>query len=309
METTVKRVTIGTDPEFFLEDKISKKKISAIPHIPGTKYEPLFLANGSKIQHDNVALEFATAPAKDATDLARMIRETFRIIKPVVPASMNIVAEASAIFDDDQLNDFEALQFGCDPDYNAWTQNINEPPSNDTKLRSCGGHLHVGHVEGDQCEFLLEHEGKIHTIRMMDAFLGVMSVKLDSGASSVKRRELYGKAGCYRPTDYGVEYRVLSNFWLRNERYVHLIDSVLQDLLNLLKDEKKTLFRGTKRNTRFIELVGDDVIRNVINNGAFLDADKLINMHLLPNLSTESKNLYKEIINTKESKTIYQEWL
>lgn len=303
------RVTIGTDPEFFLEHKVSKKKISAIPHVAGTKYEPLFLPNGSKIQHDNVALEFATMPARDAVDLARMIRDTFRIIQPTIPESMNIVAEASAVFDDDELNHLEALQFGCDPDFNAWTLEMNMPPNTDTKLRSCGGHLHVGHVEGDQCDFLLEHEGKIHTVRMMDTFLGVMSVKLDNAPSSHKRRELYGKAGCYRPTDYGVEYRVLSNFWLKNEKFVYLVDSVLQDLLNLLKDEKRKLFKGTKVNTRLIELMGDDVIRSVINKGNLPGAEKLINLYLLPNLSTESKNLYNELVETKENKTIYQEWL
>lgn len=303
------RVSIGTDPEFFLEEDVSKKKISAIPHVAGTKYEPLFLSNGSKIQHDNVALEFATQPAKDAVELARMIRETFKIIQPTIPANMNIVAEASAFFDDDQLNHIEAMQFGCDPDFNAWTLDINIPPNTDTKLRSCGGHLHVGHVEGDQCDFLLEHEGKVHTIRMMDTFLGVMSVVLDSAPSSLKRRELYGKAGCYRPTDYGVEYRVLSNFWLKNEKSVFLMDSVLQDLLNLLKDEKRKLFKGTKINARIIELMGDDVIRDVINNGDMIGANKLINLHLLPNLSTESKNLFKEVSEMKESKTIYQEWL
>lgn len=303
-----KRVTIGTDPEFFLEDKESKKMMSAIPHIPGTKYEPLFLANGSKIQHDNVALEFATPPAKDAAELARMIRETFHIIKPTIPTSMNVVATSSAIFEDDQLNNLEAMQFGCDPDYNAWTLSINMPPSVDTKLRSCGGHLHVGHVDGDECDFLLEHEGKVHTIRMMDTFLGISSIVLDSNPNSHERRKLYGKAGCYRPTDYGVEYRVLSNFWLKNEKFVYFVDSVLQDLLNLLKDEKKKLFRGTKINTRIIELIGDDVICSVINTSDIEGANKIINNYLLPNLSTSSRDLFNELVETKEYKSIYQEW-
>jgi len=304
----LKRVTIGTDPEFFLEDKKTKKKISAIPHIAGTKYEPLFLSNGSKIQHDNVALEFATEPARDAVDLARMIKETFKIIKPSIPATMDIIAEASAIFDDDQLNHLEAMQFGCDPDFNAWTLDMNVPPNIDTKLRSCGGHLHVGHVDGAETDFLLEHEGKVHTIRMMDTFLGISSIVLDSTPTSHQRRQLYGKAGCYRPTDYGVEYRVLSNFWLRNERYVFFVDSVLQDLLNLLKDEKKKLFKGTKTNTRIIEIIGEDVIQAVINNSDFEGANKIIKNYLLPNLCTDSKNLFNELIEVKVHKPIYQEW-
>jgi hypothetical protein len=32
-----------------------------------------------------------------------------------------------------------------------------------------------------------------------------------------RRRQLYGKAGAYRPKPYGMEYRVLSNVWLKNK--------------------------------------------------------------------------------------------
>lgn len=42
-------------------------------------------------------------------------------------------------------------------------------------------------------------------------YLGVPSVLKDS---DTKRRSLYGKAGCFRLTPYGLEYRVLSSYFL-----------------------------------------------------------------------------------------------
>ena len=37
------------------------------------------------------------------------------------------------------------------------------------------------------------------------------------------RRELYGMAGSFRPKSYGLEYRVLSNFWCFNPRYIEWV--------------------------------------------------------------------------------------
>jgi hypothetical protein len=50
-------------------------------------------------------------------------------------------------------------------------------------------------------------------IQACDLFLGVPSVLMDNGEM---RKQLYGKAGCYRPKPYGGEYRTLSNFWFLN---------------------------------------------------------------------------------------------
>lgn len=43
-------------------------------------------------------------------------------------------------------------------------------------------------------------------------YIGVPSVLLDTDK---KRRKLYGKAGCFRLTGYGFEYRVLSSAMMK----------------------------------------------------------------------------------------------
>jgi len=45
----------------------------------------------------------------------------------------------------------------------------------------------------------------------MDVYVGLKCVALDNQPI---RRTKYGHAGRYRPTDYGIEWRTLSNFWI-----------------------------------------------------------------------------------------------
>ena len=51
-------------------------------------------------------------------------------------------------------------------------------------------------------------------------FLGVPSVLMDEGEM---RKQLYGKAGCFRPKPYGVEYRTLSNFWIFKKKHIEWV--------------------------------------------------------------------------------------
>jgi len=63
----------------------------------------------------------------------------------------------------------------------------------------------------------------------MDVFLGLFSLFFDS---DTKRREMYGKAGAFRPKSYGVEYRTLSNVWLKD---VHLMKWVFNNTVDAVK--------------------------------------------------------------------------
>lgn len=50
-------------------------------------------------------------------------------------------------------------------------------------------------------------------VKAMDATVGLESVLLDP---DTERKKLYGKAGCFRFREYGIEYRSLSNFWIKS---------------------------------------------------------------------------------------------
>ena len=115
---------------------------------------------------------------------------------------------ASASFPAQELADYRAHVFGCEPDMNAWTGKTNPRPyCDDLKLRSCGGHVHVGSGDLD----------KPSIIKSMDLHLGIPSLPLDP---DTERRQLYGKAGAYRDKSYGAEYRTLSNFWIWHDQLI-----------------------------------------------------------------------------------------
>lgn len=299
---TEKRNTIGTDPEFFMMEKETGKLISAIPYINGTKHDPEPLPSGGNIQRDNVALEFATPPAESGEDFVAKIRNAFMDVFNKIGDNHDIAALPSADFDQDQLEHEEAKMFGCDPDFDAWTVSVNEAPplAEISTFRSCGAHIHVGHVEGDGNEFLLDHPGRISTVKMMDLVHGIISTLLDNSEAAIKRRNLYGKAGCHRPTSYGVEYRVLSNFWLKSPHLVMLMDALTQDVLGFIRED---------RSDKMIEEIGENTIKDIINKGDIDKAKEIVDNYLKPKLSKDSLFYLEECLNNMEKYNLKQEWM
>lgn len=297
--------TIGTDPEFFVK-RGDELVSSQTAKIQGTKHEPAPLKNGGTIQRDNVAVEFATLPAKDGADFVEKVRACLKDTYEILPDGHEIIAEPSAVLDESHLQDPEAQEFGCDPDFDAYSVSVNEKPwCGDSGFRSCGAHIHVGCLDesGEPIkglEFLLEFDGKIKTVKAMDLFHGIISTVLDSSEAALKRRELYGKAGCHRPTDYGVEYRVLSNYWMKSPQLVMLMDALTRDALALIAAGKLD---------NILKEVGEDVLQDTINNGNVEKAKEIIANYVMPNLSPETIDYYEMCLeNLPKYKSLKQEW-
>jgi len=286
------RASIGTDPEFFIRRKADGKLISAIPYIEGTKENPTPLKSGGNIQFDNVAVEFATDPANNGEDLVTKVGNALREVIQIIPEGHEIVAMPSANFDPDQLDNEEAQRFGCDPDYCAWELKVNDAPfCSDETLRTCGGHIHVGYIEGQGNKFLLDPYGKANTVKVMDVFHGIVSVMLDCSEEAVTRRKLYGKAGCHRPVMKdnggfydGVEYRVLSNFWFKTPDLVMLMESLKEDVLKVMREMDFDAL---------INDIGEERIKSTINEGVVAEAKKIFTEFVSPLLSEDSLHYFK----------------
>lgn len=225
----VKHVTIGADPELFIIDTANNNKVmSSVGMIPGKKGEPFVEKDwmqGFGLETDNILAEFNIPPCSSRLEFLSHIefmKDYIRQFVKKVNPSYDIQCVASRIVDSDQLTTPESMEFGCDADYNVYTEEMNRKPVCDDKnLRSAGFHVHVGY-DG------FNVETSCHLVKMLDLYLGVPSILVDQ---DTKRRSLYGKAGNFRLQPWGVEYRVLSSFMMSN---CDLISSVFNNTMSAI---------------------------------------------------------------------------
>lgn len=201
---------IGADPEVFA--KRGGQYLSAYGMIPGDKKSP-YRVNHGAVQVDGMALEFNIDPASTEDEFIFNINEVMAQLRAMVP-DVELAADPVARFTKEYMaqQPDEALELGCDPDFNAWSGEQNERPNGDRPMRTGAGHVHLGWLDGEVPD---NHEEVCHVVvRQLDFYLGLPSVLFDD---ETERRSMYGKAGAYRPKPYGVEYRTLSNKWLSSD--------------------------------------------------------------------------------------------
>ena len=222
----------GTDPEFFMIEDSTKRIVSAIGRINGTKEQPLLAPNGAALHHDNIAFEMALPISTSKAEWLNINSASLRLADAMIPKGYSLSMDiTSALVGKEELKHPDALVFGCSEDWNAYTLKVNPTPKcKDNTFRCVGGHIHVGHLA------LEGASEKITMTRMMDCMHGIISCILDKNEGTEERRQLYGKAGCYRPTEYGIEYRTLSNYWMGDETTQELMWLLTRDALQVVVD-------------------------------------------------------------------------
>ena len=183
------------------------------------------MPEGFGLETDNILAEFNIPPVKDEINFVNNIVYMQEYIDKFVKSKnpdLGIKCIASQTVPKSELQSDQAKLFGCDVDYNAYTMKANpKPKGTSTNLRSAGFHIHVGYENPDV-------DTSLSLVRYMDVFLGIPSVVKDKDK---KRRSLYGKAGCFRLTDYGVEYRVLSSAMMGSTSKLSFIWKQLQKVM------------------------------------------------------------------------------
>lgn len=240
-------ITLGSDPELMLFDRKEGRIVSSLSVIKNDKHDPIMLDKTTKMYSDNVLVEAAFNPCYTTIGVVNKIRDTLALAHANLGVRYALLPIASHNFsdlpprpDDALVKDFltnpdnkgdaipEEWKIGCNPNFSVYQGDVGEPrdqsPFPDS-LRTGSFHIHIGNADykNPDASTLLTAMDKANAVKLMDIFVGVPSVAFDKDPSSAARRKLYGRAGEFRPTPYGIEYRVLGNYALRSPTLTELV--------------------------------------------------------------------------------------
>lgn len=290
------KFSIGSDQEHVVRDANGNLK-SAIGIVNGSKEAKLDLGDGVSVFFDNVMAECNIKPAYSKKEFIENIRIcTQKYAKNIRPNVLCI--ESSATYPDAELEHDEAWKFACTPDFCAYDLIQREPPVCDPNtiggFRSAGGHIHLS---GEGHPFNTDM-GKINVIRMVDLLIGVPSMLIDNSESSISRRRLYGAAGSHRPVEAhgGVEYRSLSNFWLKSPELAEWIYDCCDLAIDLAVDQYE----------KVEELYSFEDVKSAINDNNQAKIKSL--MKVIKKLMPEKLFNKIDYFAKKQYNSFYQEW-
>lgn len=247
-------VKMGSDAEVFLIDKTGRP-FPACGLIGGTKEKPLPLSDdGCAVQEDNVMLEFNTPVSSSGAEWTKNLQRAMKLAFERIPPSFSPDISAVQRFHPAFLESRQASTFGCEPDFNAWTMEQNPRPTpEDATMRSAAAHVHISWKDPED---MLQ---RCRVIQMADIFVTLPSVW---ESPDRERRTLYGKAGAFRPKEYGVEHRVMDNYWLVEPHLSEIWYRYMQAL-----EAANTPFEITQKLS--------DKVQDIINNYKADEAHKL----------------------------------
>ena len=264
MKYKFNKVKIGSDPELFIVNNTTGNVVSSIGLIPGKKkeaYRPDGMPEGYGVQIDNILAEFNIPPVNKIMDFIHHINYMKDYIDNYVKEKnpeLGILCCASQYVPWDQLQSEEACMFGCDPDYNAYTEDVNPKPDGEkTNLRSAGTHIHISYENPNIKQ-------SIALVKCMDVYLALPSVFMDPDK---ERRKLYGKAGSFRIVPYGVEYRPMSSYFISTDELIAFLYT--------------QTFKAMKHCAMGCATPNGALIQDIINNGNVEEAKKLYSQYAI----------------------------
>lgn len=119
--------------------------------------------------------------------------------------------------------------FGCNPTENAHELRFKRVTGLRERFRAAGGHIHIGLARST-----MNDPAKL--VSIMDIVAGNTCVLVDRDPDNAERRKNYGRAGEYRIKPYGIEYRVLSNFWLKSYTLWSMASVLVRNAASIYKE-------------------------------------------------------------------------
>lgn len=261
-------VSFGADPEFFFQDK-SGSVIGAEKVLPKEGVRDMSRTYKVITNPDTGALEYARDAAGERIVEIKPSGTHKYIIIDGVQAEFNVVPNvcrqsfsnnlaicfrktAEQIGGKDIVASFaqtvtvdkeemqtlsrEAQQFGCAPSKNAYgLTKVAIKDASKYYSRSAGGHIHIGHGGSQEVQIILRNTDV--TVPILDIIVGNTCVLIDRDKGNIERRKNYGRAGEFRLPKHGLEYRTLSNFWLRSYQTMSLVLGLVRFAVSVAGDE------------------------------------------------------------------------
>ena len=276
-------LTIGADPELFV--KKGNRFISAHIFPCGSKMNPRKTEHGT-VQIDGLAVEGNVRPATNANQFVMNVKGIIYDLQTIVSekGKYRLESQPTVQFGKKYLSGLPrpVRQLGCEPDYSAYLKTMNPMPDEDLPIRTGAGHIHIGWGDGFSEESEGPHFEKCCNLAMqMDYYLGLPSLVWDK---DTQRRELYGLPGAFRPKEYGMEYRVLSNSWTKDDRLMYFV------------------FRNTRR--AFLSTLGGKYIWEKLKSIPYMDTAREI---ILANDRTWHRR-YKEIADEVSMNALFESY-
>ena len=163
--------------------------------------------------------------------------------------------------------DDKHIQFRCSRSYNIYDDpGDGIPDARQYKYRCAGGHIHLGFTRGFTAPAIEQ------IVRALDGVLGVVGVSLAAEIDNPERRRTYGRAGEFRLPSHGIEYRVLSNFWLCHPAITMLVFDLARATVRFAESGLYNL----------CWLADEKEVRDIINSCDVQGARKLIKKNLAP---------------------------
>ena len=129
------------------------------------------------------------------------------------------------------------------------------------------GHISIGWDNPTQ-------EQQLDMVKAMDATVGLESVLLDF---DTERKKLYGKAGCFRFTAFGIEYRSLSNFWIKTDESLKWAWNTTMKAIDLVNSGK----------IEEVKELGSYIVEAINTNNKELAQELLNKIEIITNIKTE----------------------
>ena len=284
------QLTLGSDPELMLADAKTAQIVSALRILKQDKRNPIHIEDGIKMYADNVLVEASFTPASSVEGVVNRLRCVLCSMQATLGNDYFLVPRASHVYGEAELGPKPAVmkgqlppewEIGCMPSQDVYSGQEHIPTPFADGLRTGSFHIHIGNANFTDPEekMLLTRKSKEKAIRLMDIFVGCPSILFDKDPSSPARRALYGKAGNFRPTKYGVEYRVLGNYALSSPSLTELVYELTSLAMSKIEDGSADSIINSYDendiqnaiNNADLSMAADIVFRSLREHGKFLD--------------------------------------